>query len=154
MIKVGNMGRTTPPYADYRGFLPSYGHRSLWTGMFSGSGTGTPPHYLAFPGSIASRALHRGHCTLTGLADLFRLASRIPIYTHVWPHRWQVRRQLVYWLCMSYGCIPEVSRPGVRPVKVKRYPPPVISNHKLLDQLVISLIYVMWILWERVPTDS
>jgi hypothetical protein len=65
---------------------------------------GIPHHgaYRAFFSSIATRALHRGHWTFTGLADRFRLASRIPMYVHAWLHRWQVRRQLVYWLCMNY----------------------------------------------------
>jgi len=44
---------------------------------------------------MTTRHWHRGHCTLTGLRDRTRDASRVPIYVHSWRHRWQVTRQLV-----------------------------------------------------------
>ncbi len=75
-----------------------------------------PPGYRAFFRSMATRALHRGHWTFTGRFDRFRLASRIPMYVHAWLQRWQVRRQLVYWLCMSSRCLAE----DINPVRANR----------------------------------
>ena len=53
--------------------------------------------HLAFFASIFTQLWHLGQWTFTGLFDLCRLASRIPMYVHSWLQWWQVTLQLEYW---------------------------------------------------------
>ena len=58
--------------------------------------------HLAFFASIFTQLWHLGQWTFTGLFDLCRLASRIPMYVHSWLQWWQVTLQLEYWDSMNY----------------------------------------------------